>query len=382
MLSRGFSFLQTVLLMLRKIIIVLTCLIPSICYSASITERLDSLFMHRYENSGIEAPGGAVVISRGDSTIYEAYFGFADLKKHKKIDSHTTFNIASVSKQFTVAGLLQLAAKGLVDINAPLTTWFPELTKPFWAEITPVHLASQSSGIPDTRDRSSREACIFANDNSSAAYFPSVDSTLFKPGSAYDYVNPTFILLSRIIERVTNQEFIDYQRDNIFLPAGMNETYYFDPQVTPAAQSHAYQPSDNGWQEFDYGEETFFATRPDGGIYATARDMVSWEKALLDETVLSSKWLAEAYRPHVDVSSSVWCDYQRRPYTSYGLGWFIEDAPDRPLKIFHTGDNGGYQAYVAKYPASQISVIVLENRHDQPRRQMAEEIESILELLL
>ena len=86
----------------------------------------------------------------------------------------------------------------------------------------------------------------------------------------------------------------------------------------------------------------------------------------------------DAYRPHTDLASSRWCDYQRRPYTSYGLGWFVESKPGRPVKVFHTGDNGGYQAYVTKYPSCGVSVIVLENRHDRPRREMAEQIERIL----
>lgn len=364
----------------RLITLILTCFIPSFCFSASVTEQLDSLFNQRYCDP--EAPGGAVLISVGDTTLYEAYFGTADLTRHNKIDSLTTFNIASVSKQFTVVGLLQLAAKGLVDIDAPLTTWFPKLTKPFWHKVTPRHLASQSSGIADTRDRSSRQACIFATDSSSAAYFPLVDSLQFEPGSAYDYVNPTFILLSRIIERTTGKSFIDYQQENIFTPAQMKSTYYFDPDHTPANQSHAYQPSPEGWEEFDYGEETFFATRPDGGIYSTVRDMANWEKALLNEVLLPDEWLTKAYTPNVSVSDSQWCDYQRRPFTSYGLGWFIEHVPGRPLKVFHTGDNGGYQAYVAKYPTSGVSVIVLENRHDKPRRHMAEEIEKILSPIL
>lgn len=347
---------------------------------AGVVERLDSLFADRYEDAG-PAPGGAVVVMAADSIIYERYSGLADMTSARPVGPETRFNIASVSKQFTVVGLLQLVAQGKVDIDAPMSRWYPEYPQEFWHRVTPVHLASQSSGIPDSRDRSDREAIIHADDSSSVAYFPTVDSLKFAPGSAYDYVNPTFLLLAGIIERVTGESFVDYQRKHVFEPAGMGDTYYFDPAVIPEHQSHAYAPdadSPDRWTEFDYGEETFFATRPDGGIYSTARDMARWQSALRHGTLLPDKLLKRAHSPLVDVASSRWCDYQRRPYIYYGLGWFIEARPDRPFKVFHTGDNGGYQAYVAAYPGQDVSIVVLENRHDKSRREMSETIERIL----
>lgn len=344
---------------------------------APLEASLDSIFEARYPR-GCEEPGGAVVISRGDSVIYERYFGVADMESREPISQSTRFCIASVSKQFTVVGLLRLAAAGLLDIDAPMSKYFPEYKSGIWQRLTPRHLASQSSGIPDLRDRSCRDACLYATDESSVEYFADLDTLLFEPGTAYDYVNPTFLLLARIIERVSGENFIDYQRKHILDPAGMDSSYYFDPARPQPGRSHGYEPTADGdWREYDYGEETFFATRPDGALYATARDMANWEHALLGG-LLPADWLAMAYRPHTDVASSTWCDYQRRPSTWYGLGWFIEHRPDSPLKIFHTGDNGGYQAYVAKYPSTGVSVVVLENRHDRSRRDMSMAVEEIL----
>ncbi len=80
----------------------------------------------------------------------------------------------------------------------------------------------------------------------------------------------------------------------------------------------------------------------------------------------------------MEVSGSPWCDYQRRPDTFYGLGWFIDTSNPTAKKVYHTGDNGGFQAYVAKYPDEDISIIVLENRHDRDRWDMAKAIDRIL----
>ena len=344
--------------------------------ASDLASRIDSLFEARYASpKGVASPGGAVIIADRDSIIYERYFGTADLGTGEPVTNNTLFNIASVSKQFTVVALMQQLGSGL---DVPVSRYMDYQQK-FWGEVTLAHLASHTSGIPDSRDRSDRSKCIFATDSSSIAYFPSVDSLKFAPGTAYDYLNPSFLILAKVVEQKSGEEFCDYVSRHIFGPAGMASAVYFSPEGMPVHTAHAYAPGDDGrWHEYDYGEETFFATRPDGGIYATARDMLAWETALADGVVLPPEVLACAYAPRISVTDSPWCDYQRYPHTSYGLGWFVDTTPGRPVKVYHTGDNGGFQAYVAKYPATGLRIIVLENRHDRSRRSMAEALDSIL----
>lgn len=339
---------------------------------SGVVERLDSLFESRYAE-GEEAPGGAVIIAEGDSVIYERYFGLADMETREPIDSNTRFCIASVSKQMTVVGLLQQG----VDMQDAVSKWF-DFKNPLWQNVTLQHLASHTSGVPDSRDRTDLEKCIYADDEWSASYFPTVTATKFAPGTAYDYLNPSFLLLAKVIERNSGMAFVDWQREHVFKPAGMDVTYYFNPKEHPEHTAHGYEPTPEGWKEFDYGEETFFATRPDGGVFSTARDMLRWEQALAHNTLLPPELLETAYRPVVEVSGSPWCDYQNRPNTYYALGWFVDRTPGEGEKVYHTGDNGGFQAYVAKYPATGLKIIVLENRHDKDRWEMAKTIDEIM----
>lgn len=347
------------------------CTSPKQADDDVVAAALDSLFEQRYDNP--DAPGGAVIIAKGDTIIYERYFGVADMSTGERISDSTLFNIASVSKQFTVAGLMRLP----VDMATPVSDYF-HFPQPFWRDITLADLAGHTSGIPDSRDRSDRDKCIYATDASSEAYFAYVDSLRFAPGTAYDYLNPSFILLARVIEQQTGDEFTAYMRDSIFRPLGMDHTVYFSPDSMPANTAHGYAPACDGWEEYDYGEETFFATRPDGGIYSTARDMLRWEHGLERGTVLDPARRDLAYAPRISVTDSPWCDYQQRPDTWYGQGWFVDTTPGMPVKVYHTGDNGGFQAYVAKYPAERLKIIVLENRHDHDRWAMAKAIDNIL----
>lgn len=340
------------------------------------SERMDSLMQSRY---GENEPGAAMIITKNDSVVAEGYYGIADMKTMSPITENTTFNIASVSKQFTVVGALILQQRGLFDYDELVGNHNPDYTADFWKQVTFRHLASQSSGIPDSRDRSNRHNMIYATDSMSKSYFPDVEKLKFAPGECYDYVNPTFILIADVIEKITGLKFVDYQQKEIFDCCEMANTYYFNPNETPINQSHGYVIDSNGtWVEKDYGEETFFATRPDGGIYSTAKDMMKWEKGLRDGIVLNDSLLNDAYQPRVSVTDSEWCDYQQRANTYYAMGWFVDKTPNYPVKVYHTGDNGGYQAYVAKYPSCNVCITVLENRNDKDRWSMALEIDRLL----
>ena len=351
-----------------------TCVLHA---STDIRQQLDSLFESRYAD-GPHSPGGAVIIARGDSVLYERYSGMADIEKNIPVTDSTLFCIASVSKQFTVIGLLQQVQQGKADINGRCADYLP-YTHPLWKKVTLADLAGHTSGIPDARDRSRRDGCLYATDASSIRYFKDVDALKFEPGTAYDYLNPSFLLIAKVIEDKSGLEFTQYQHKHVLEPAGMKHARYYDPTDMPATEAHGYMPAKDGsWAESDYGEETFYATRPDGCLYATARDMLAWERALASGKLVAPELLDMAYTPRISVSDSEWCDYQRRPNTHYGLGWFIDTTPGEPVKVYHTGDNGGFQAYMAKYPADGTVIIVLENRHDQPRWEMARAIDAIL----
>lgn len=347
----------------------------SVCAAASDFSSLDSLLETRYDDAG--APGAAVIIARGDSVIYERYFGMADIEAGVPVGPESRFCIASISKQFTVMAMLQQLAQHPGLLDRPAAPFFG-YSDPVWHGVTLRHLASHTSGLPDARPRSDRNWCVMADEEQSIDYFNTLDHADFGPGEYYDYLNPSFILLAKVTEQLSGRDFYEYVHDSIFDRAGMNHTYYFDRTADGAWQAHGYVMEDGRWQRYEFGRETFYATRPDGGIYSTARDLLKWEKALAEGLIVPDDVRDMAYTPLVSVTASPFCDYQRRPDTWYGLGYFIEHHPGQSVKVYHTGDNGGFQAYLAKYPESDIRIIVLENRNDRSRWQLAEAIDSII----
>ena len=331
-------------------------------------------------------PGAGVLIMQDEKIIFEEYYGLANLPEGSKIDKDTRFNIASVSKQFTAIAILQLVDKGKLLLEDTMDKYFPEYTHPLWKKVTVKHLLSHSSGISDERGYIPREKKIYGDENLALEYFQWLENLHFEPGTSYEYCNPTYILLGRLIEKISGQNFTDFVKENIFTPANMTQTAYIGEEQNAA---HAYEynresgdteesqserpEGTHEWYEYDYGEETFFGTRPDGGIYTTPRDFVKWELEL--KSLLSKDLLQEAFQPHIYVYGSNWSDYQNRPGTWYGYGWFIE--PQKQC-IYHTGDNGGFKILASRYPENKTLVLAFAARTDWDRYDFKTKIEQIL----
>ena len=334
-------------------------------------------------------PGAACIIMQNKEIIFEEYFGLSFLPNGPKIDKDITFNIASVSKQFTAVGVLQLVEEGKLLLDEPMSSLFPEYTDPLWKKVKLKHLLSHSSGITDERGYLTREQKIYGDENLALEYLTKLDHLHFEPGTNYEYMNPTYVLLGRLIERISKKPFIEYIQEKIFDPASMTQTYYNGNEKN---KCHAYEyERDRGegeessgdrpegphnWYEYDYGEETFFGTKPDGGIFTTPRDFIKWE--LNRPSLLKEELLNEAYKPHIKVYGSPYSDYQNRKDTYYGYGWFIE-----PKKgcIYHTGDNGGFKILASRYPKKDTVVLVFAARTDWDRYELKSQIEKIYSLL-
>ena len=357
-------------------------------------ERIDAICSAIFPDN---EPGAAVLVLEGDKVIFEKGYGLADLGTGARIDGNTSFNLASVSKQFTATAILQLVEKGKLKLTDPVAIFFPEFRYALWKEVRIKDLLSHSSGVPDERGYLTREQKIAGDEDLATEYMKDLDHLHFLPGSAYEYVNPTYVLLGKIVEKVSGEPFTEYVRKHVFEPAGMDRTVYFDRdrQDLIPSMAHGYEyadvsdmpeertagdmPDKKDWYEYDFGEETFFATRPDGGIYTSVREFVKWEKALRANTLLGPELTAEAMSPHTLVSGSPWSDYQNRPNTWYGYGWFIEPATESsPLRVYHTGDNGGFKILAARYPDQDVLILVFANRSDWDRYTLMLDLEKTL----
>lgn len=361
-----------------------------------VSAELDSLFTQLFP---ADAPGAAVVVVRGDSIVYDKGFGLARMDTPAPITHNTMFNICSVSKQFSAVALCKLAEEGKLSLDDSVQKFFPQFKADIFKQITLRHLMSHTSGIPDNRPRNDAawerytkttrtqfanvaDFKRFAAEDETTRFMEQLDTLDFEPGTAYDYQNPTFQLMLMIVEQVTGERFDDWMRTNIFLPAGMEQTCYYEPGKSIPNMAHGYvqaegenpygyfRTADGRWEECDYGEATFFGTKADGGIYTTPLEFVKWDKALYGDVVMSRESREAAHTPRI--LSDI-------PHTSYGYGWFIEERPDRPKKIYHTGDNGGFLIFEGRFPQQDLFYLIFATRPDWEREATVEVVDRILQ---
>ena len=362
----------------------LTAIFPA-CTGKKVTAELDDLFTEKFPADG---PGAQVIVVRGGHIVYDRGFGLADLETRAPITDTTMFNICSVSKQFAAVALLKLAEEGKLSLDDSVAKYFPQFQAPFFQKITLRHLLSHTSGIPDARPRTEeqweryraendsrfdnvKDFKLFCDESESCRYLEKLDTLNFEPGTQYEYMNPTFQLVLMIVEKVTGEDFDTWMHDNIFVPAGMTETVYFEPGRDIPAMAHGYSRGKDGqWQEDDYGECSFFQTKADGGIYTTAKDFLAWDKALYGDVVISAASRAQAHTGHIATDIT---------YTQYGYGWFIERHPGRPQKIYHTGDNGGFLIFEGRFPEKDLFYLIFANQPHWERTETVAQVDRIFE---
>ncbi|MDD4919641.1 MAG: serine hydrolase [Bacteroidales bacterium] len=359
--------------MIKKWFLVLFSLLGSVLLLVSCNIRQDNAITEIDELLTrvwpLDEPGGVVLVLHKDKVVFSKGYGLATINPETPATPATNFCIASVSKQFASIATLRLAQEGRLSLEDPVSKYFPQFQAPFFQDITLAHLLSHTSGIPDVRPRTDSLYVYHSTDVESYSYLDTLSFLNFLPGSSYQYMNPTYQLLYTVIEKASGIPFEDYMKNELFQPAGMSNTLYFESGRDIPSMAHGYLfNSDTGiWEEYDYGEASFFASKADGALYTSAEEFVLWEYALRNNTILGQEMTGKAHTSHI------WTDI---PDTGYGYGWFISQINGAP-KIYHTGDNGGFKIYAGRYPQTETLLLIFSTR-DFEREDTVEKMERIL----
>lgn len=296
-----------------------------------------------FRGTALIAAAGRVLLAKG--------YDWADAALAAPNTQHTRFRIASVTKQFTALAILQLQDRGLLAVGDPLSAHLPD-TPPAWRGITLRQLLTHTSGIPDyfglpgfaalSQQRVSPGALI--------AFFR--DQPLaFAPGSRWSYSDSGYVLLGRIIARLSGVPYARYLGSRVFGPLGLAGTGY--DTDNPRRSGHAAGYS--GWtaRAAFIDVSVLYAA---GGLYSTVGDLWRWDTALASgaPTLLSPAAMEAMFTPQVATGLGV------ARSASYGYGWFIGSAGGRPL-YSHVGSINGFESFSGFFPQAGVTVAVLSN---------------------
>ncbi len=307
-----------------------------------------------------DAPGGVILVVKGDDVIYEKVGGRADLQAGTPIDRHTIFNTGSISKTFVANAILILHEQGKLSIDDPLSRFFDDFDDmEIAAAVTIRHLLSHTSGLPDSRNvRDNREFFLTARDTANFEPLKATRSFNFVPGSRFEYSNPAYNGLALIVERVSGQKWQEFVMQHVFGPAGLQESTITEGPHPASGVAHAYVSTGAGFEEYDYGEFPTFAASGNGGVWCSIGDLVQYERALQEGKIISLALLKESRTPfHPENWSS-----DAEPQVGYG--WFVEEKhPQTGSKVvYHTGSQGGFRAFHLFIPDRDVIFSALFNQ--------------------
>jgi D-alanyl-D-alanine carboxypeptidase len=296
----------------------------------------------------IPLAGLSLAVRQGTRPIYAQGYGRADIDRAVQAGPDTLYEMASLSKQFTAAAILQLAESGRLDLADQISSYVPNLPA-VAAGITIRDLLNHTSGLPDSDYLYVALALpqVYTPTDVSAFYFKGLKSLDFKPGTRWEYSNMGYFLLSMIVERASGQPFGTYLQQNVFAPAGLAATSYC-PQLPPGL-AQGYQVSGSDFQPMKSDNLSLYMGA--GGLCTTAPDLVRWQQALASGRVVSDVDYQAMTSPAKLPSG--------KPLT-YGYGLRV-GAYGGQLAVYHQGQVPGFSAVLVYYPGDDIAVALLTN---------------------
>lgn len=219
---------------------------------------------------------GSVALSQHGQLCYTRSVGFAQLEPLQKADESTRYRIGSISKTFTAVLVMKAIEAGKLNLDTPLSTFFPEIKNA--ANISIRHLLSHRSGIANFTDKPAYLAWHSQNrTRSEMLQHISTLESIFEPGSRSAYSNSNYVLLTLILEELYQQDYRDLLAQHITGPVGLTNTF-FDPEASADSLGSRSYLFNTTWEE----SPTTHLSIPlgAGGIISTPTDLLRFAEAL------------------------------------------------------------------------------------------------------
>jgi CubicO group peptidase (beta-lactamase class C family) len=314
--------------------------------------RIDTIFA-RWDRPG--SPGCAVGILQNGRVTYARGYGYANLDYDIPITPSTVFYSGSVSKQFTAAAVVLLAAEGRIGLDDDVRRYIPELPD-YGQPLTIRHLIHHTSGLRDIyvlMDLAGHRLQDVFTDEDALALIARQKELNFTPGAEHLYSNSGYFLLSQMVKRVTGTSLREYADRAIFRPLGMTNTHFHDEtDHIIRGRAVSYQPDGHGGFRISY--LTNFDKIGAGGLYTTIEDLAKWDANFDEPKVGGPGFLQQMHTRGVLHGGDT---------LAYAFGLTIGDLRGLP-SVRHSGSMMGFQAHFLRLPGQHFSAAALCNLGD------------------
>jgi CubicO group peptidase (beta-lactamase class C family) len=305
-----------------------------------------------------DVPGASVaVLHAGEVSAFAA--GVLNQDTRVDVTSDSVFQIGSVTKAYTATLALVLVHEGLLDLDAPVSQYVPELSLAdpgVREQLTMRHLLTHTSGLDGDHflDLGRGEDVLARYVDTCADV-----SQVMPLGAAWSYCNTGYALAGRVIEAVTGEVFDAALTTRLLDPLTMSRSCLLPEDALRHRVAFGHVPGPEGIMLAPV-PVTPRTMAPAGGVMATADDVLKLVRLYLDDgrTAAGRRLLAE------DAVASAWTAQVAVPDpsmgTAWGLGWMLTDW-DGHRVVGHDGGTIGQGAFVRVLPDQGTAVVLQAN---------------------
>lgn len=238
---------------------------------------------------------GAVLVAKDRKPIFKRAYGLASKRFGIPNRINTKFNIGSLNKIFTKVAITQLSEQGKLSFNDYISQYLPDYPPKIANKVTIHHLLMHTSGMGsywNERFEASKSRLRTVDD---FLHLFIEDPLSFEPGEKFQYSNAGYVVLGKIIEAVSAENYYEYVREHIYKPAGMRNTDHFemDLPIPNLAIGYTRMGMDGRLKRGPRRNNSLIIGvkgSPAGGGYSTIEDLLKFDIALRNHKLLSPNY--------------------------------------------------------------------------------------------
>ncbi|MDB5209481.1 MAG: beta-lactamase [Sediminibacterium sp.] len=322
------------------------------CVLYAQTDSIDVFIKNEMQKRKI--PGLQLAIVKDGQIIKTGNYGLANVQDSIPVSDKTVFTINSITKAFTGVAIMQLVEAGKLRLSHPVSRYLNDIPV-LWHDVTIQQLLSHISGIPDIVDE--EEAVMILPDPEEAWKKVLASPMEFIPGEKFSYNQTNYLLLGRVIEKLSGMPFQEFIIKEQLLKAAMPRTIASGFGATKdvianAAAGYTYRKGKLANMFFSF--PPFLQTA--AGMSSTAREMAQWVIALQKNELFTHKEsIAALWEP------AILNNGKTGGFTpllnGYAAGWPVVVREQHPA----VAPVGGGRSALFVYPKDGLAIIVLTN---------------------
>ncbi|MES2653312.1 MAG: serine hydrolase [Bacteroidota bacterium] len=336
----------------------------------SISDSIDVFVKGKMSQHSI--PGLQLSVVKGGEIVKQTVYGLANLEHAIPANSQTLFSINSITKAFVGVAIMQLSEEGKLNVNDPISKYLDSLPIS-WQKLTLKQLLSHTSGVPDIIDE---DEMVFGGGERAAWKRVTALPIVFTPGEKFMYNQAGYVVVGKIITKLSGMHFTKFIIERQFKTAGMERTRFGDSyDVVPnsAGAYTMYKMVDGdfirnrtpGISYIQFPE--FYRTA--AGIMSTAEEMGKWIIALKDGRLLKQKSSIETLFTPALLNSGKISGFNALT-NGYALGWPTVTRDEHPA----VGPVGGGRNALFVYLKDDLSIVILTNLMGSNPERLIDEI--------